>query len=302
MKSIFAITTTALMLVSVTQVTPANGMPGLFGTKPAPVPGVTGKFMGIKLNGETDPFTMHDLKLIGKESNIKGVHYIDGMQREDPIRLACGSTSNTENYALQVYEDLLKSKLSYETHENFEFMLPKGQFILPGHVKCYILPYKECESKYDPAFQDFGDRVGSQLEYLNRIWKNIAKALDIIKKEGWYANGDIGNICFTGEKDDYKMFFTRFDNTFPVEKLAELQRNDKIQQINRFIIQQTLYKVSYALRNAFIYAFKTNKNIKWRYEWYIIKANEPSWRLIALQYNTDQLKPFNDLLLPSDEE
>ncbi|KAI9595079.1 hypothetical protein BDF19DRAFT_443386 [Syncephalis fuscata] len=297
MKSIFAITTTALMLVSVTQITPANGMPGLFGTKPDPVPDVT-EFMGIKLNGETDPFTMHDLKLIGKEFNIKGVHYIQGEWNNEHIRLACGSTLNTENYAIQVYEDLLKSKLSYETNEYFEVMLPKWQFILPGHVKCYILPYKECESKYDPASQYFGDHVGSQIEYLVRIWKRIGKALDIIKNEGWYANGDIGNICFTGEKDDYKMFFIRFDNTFPVEKLAELQRNDKIQQVNRFIIQQTLGKLSSHLRNAFIYAFKKNRDVKRRYEWYASKTNEPSWRLISLQHNTDQLTPFNDLLLP----
>ncbi|KAI9594488.1 hypothetical protein BDF19DRAFT_445012 [Syncephalis fuscata] len=256
------------MLVSVTQVTPANGMPGLFGTKPDPVPDAT-EFMNIKLDGETDPFAIYDLKLIGKESNIRGVHYIDGMQRKDPIQLACGSTSNTKTTPFKyTRQDLLKSKF-------FEIMLPKGQFILPGHVKCYILPYKKCDPQYNPVSKNFGDYsnfsislMGAQIDYLHK------RCARYYKKNGWYANGDYENICFTGKKDDYKVFFTKFDNTISLEKLIELQRKMDIYM-----------------------GLKEIKN-KWRYNWSNIRTEEPSWKVAALEGNTYQLESFNDLLLP----
>ncbi|KAI9595714.1 hypothetical protein BDF19DRAFT_413597 [Syncephalis fuscata] len=190
-----------------------------------------------------------------------------------------------KNYALQVYEaslikqqtyktdeynqlqDLLKSKLLYKPYKDFEVLLPKEQFILPGYVKCYILPYMKCESKYDPVSQDFGSHVVSNLEYLNHIWKKIEEALDIIKKEGWYANGDIGNICFTGKEENSKMLFTGFDYTFPAKKLTEFQESDKIREINEHITGQTLDKLSLSLRYEFIYALGKKRDIKRKHSW-----------------------------------
>ncbi|KAI9592324.1 hypothetical protein BDF19DRAFT_416414 [Syncephalis fuscata] len=106
MKSIFAIAATALMLVSVTQATPTN---------------VITKSMGIKLDGNTDPFAMNGFKLTGKESNIKDVHYIEGN---------------------------IRPELKPKRNEKHIILLSRDQFLLPKNIKCYILPLQKCSSTY----------------------------------------------------------------------------------------------------------------------------------------------------------
>ncbi|KAI9598974.1 hypothetical protein BDF19DRAFT_462399 [Syncephalis fuscata] len=123
MKSIIAATVTALMLVSIAQVAPVNGMPGLSKStsksKPEPEPI---KFMGFENNDPKSPFTIHGIHFTKPPYKVDGVHYIKGTQHSQPITLACGTYSSPSNNAFQ---DLMAHSPLFKS-DKFSVPVPKA--------------------------------------------------------------------------------------------------------------------------------------------------------------------------------
>ncbi|KAI9592402.1 hypothetical protein BDF19DRAFT_451655, partial [Syncephalis fuscata] len=275
MKSILAITTTAFMLVSVTQVTPANGMPGLFSSEPEPI-----KFMDFTEDDLNNLFITHSIKLSGQESDINGVRYIDGTQRNDPIQLACSSSPNTNtkitpcNYTGQS-QDLWGSILTHNIDYKYEIVLPKERLTLPRGNTCYVLPRIKCTATY---------KIDSQITKVN-MWRRIGEA-------GWYAHRDI-------ERKGYNLYFVNFDRAIPVGKNII-----NVEDTNQVILRQVFYTLKDYLRVGFINAFKDryNSNIAWRYNWRAMRAEEAISQLQALGGHRDLLHPLDNLLLTKDDK
>ncbi|KAI9598927.1 hypothetical protein BDF19DRAFT_110392 [Syncephalis fuscata] len=196
MKSILAIATTALMLVSITQVTPVNGIPGLFGSEPSnAMPGSFNskpepeprpiEFMSYKNNDSESPFTIYDIQFTDNPYEVKGVHYIKGTQHNQPITLTCGSDPNPNNNAFQVYEDLKAHSLLFNSNK-FSVAVPKGGFIISGQIRCYVLP-GQCEQTYKQFAENPLSAMQLDMKKILDLWRNIGSGLDAIRKVGWYA-------------------------------------------------------------------------------------------------------------------
>ncbi|KAI9592451.1 hypothetical protein BDF19DRAFT_468084 [Syncephalis fuscata] len=284
------------MLVLVTQVTPANGMPGLFSSEPEPI-----KFMDFTEDDLNNLFITHSIKLSGQESDINGVRYIDGTQRNDPIRLVCSSSpnTNTKNYAMQLYGDLWGSILTHNIDYKYEIVLPKERLTLPRGNTCYVLPRIKCTATYKIDSQITKGLLVDDIRYRVNMWRRIGEGLEILKKAGWYAHRDIENICIVKTGKGYNLYFVNFDRAIPVGKNII-----NVEDTNQVILRQVFYTLKDYLRVGFINAFKDryNSNIAWRYNWRAMRAEEAISQLQALGGHRDLLHPLDNLLLTKDDK
>ncbi|KAI9598983.1 hypothetical protein BDF19DRAFT_493168 [Syncephalis fuscata] len=246
MKSIIAATVTALMLVSIAQVAPVNGMPGLSKStsksKPEPEPI---KFMGFENNDPKSPFTIHGIHFTKPPYKVDGVHYIKGTQHSQPITLACGTYSSPSNNAFQLY--------------------------ISGN-RCYIIP-GQCEQTY----KRFADSFYGTEQHVKSLWQNIGLGLKAIKEAGWYAHMDFDSkytfiadayinditryLHSESENGEYKPCFINFNNAIPVGK--ELI---KIKETNEFVMTNSFYLVPYNTRIAIVYHLKDYDNRKYNWD------------------------------------
>ncbi|KAI9598918.1 hypothetical protein BDF19DRAFT_410320 [Syncephalis fuscata] len=160
-------------------------MPGSFNSKPEPK---LIEFMRYKNSDSESPFTIYDIQFTDNPYEVKGVHYIKGTQYNQPITLACGSDPNPNNNAFQ---------------RQFSVAVPKGGFIIPGQIRCYVLP-GQCEQTYKQFAENPLSAMQLDMKKILDLWRNIGSGLDAIGKTGWHVHKNLQNICITKKKDAKK--------------------------------------------------------------------------------------------------
>ncbi|KAI9592391.1 hypothetical protein BDF19DRAFT_451628 [Syncephalis fuscata] len=253
------------MLVSVTQVTPANGMPGLFSSEPEPI-----KFMDFTEDDLNNLFITHSIKLSGQESDIT-------VQSQD------------------LWGSILTHNIDYK----YEIVLPKERLTLPRGNTCYVLPRIKCTATYKIDSQITKGLLVDDIRYRVNMWRRVGEGLEILKKAGWYAHRDIENICIVETGKGYNLYFVNFDRAIPVGKNII-----NVKDTNQVILRQVFYTLKKYLQVGFINAFKDryNSNITWRYNWRAMRAEEAISQLQALGGHRDLLHPLDNLLLTKDDK
>ncbi|KAI9597277.1 hypothetical protein BDF19DRAFT_464174 [Syncephalis fuscata] len=297
MKSILAITATALMLVSATQATPVNGMLIYSKILAKPNKGISDEFKST--------LDMHNIQLIGEKIIMDNLYYREGKQNGEPIRVACGARSNADNKALRLYKDLMGNHPLHNEDSTISFAIPKTSFFT-DKIICYVLPYYDCQKKFEAIAEEFQKNnhkhSDADEDKMLQLWKKIAKGLNYLKKLGWHAHMNIDDICVNQDKSGYKIHFLRFSHSTPVNERIN------VQSVNRFIIRHTIETIEHNRQLVLISLLDDGTPESKKYDWKDLYAehggridfNDPSKKVFISDIR-NQLNPYkhtiNSMLL-----